>query len=49
MIYFGILKVQEKGIKGIVGEQVNFKVNCFWKRKKRKKEEKEREKIEEEE
>lgn len=49
MIYFGVSKVQEKGIKGTVGEQVNSKVNCLWKRKKRKKEEKEREKTEEEE
>lgn len=44
-----VFKVQEKGIKGTVGEQVNSKVNCLWKRKKRKKEEKEREKTEEEE
>lgn len=49
MIYFGVSKVQEKGIKGTVGEQVNSKVNCLWKRKKRKKEEKEREKTEEQE
>lgn len=49
MIYFGVSKVQEKGIKGTVGEQVNSKVNCLWKRKKRKKEEKERKKTEEQE
>lgn len=48
MIYFGVPKVQEKGLKGVVGEQVNSEINCVWRRKERKEEEKEGKETEEE-